>query len=114
MIEASNLSHNEFFRLNGALSQGRTEQVLQELDESESNHVREYLSYAEESRIGFASEDFLQEEMSDLRHFAKRNSGDNKLDLLSYIEAIEFKLQELRGQVEYGSEQLNKIIKAAK
>lgn len=109
-IESSNLSHAEYFLLNGALSEERTEQALTDLDEAISLDVREYAPYAEEARSGFASEDFMQEEVSDLHYFAKRLRGNNKEEFLTYIENIETKLQELRGQVEYGNEQLSKII----
>lgn len=109
-IESSNLSHAEYFHLNGVLSEDRTASVLVELEEALECSVVEYAPYAEEARSGFASEDFMQEEVSDLHYFAKRLRGSNKEELRQYIENIENKLQELRGQVEYGNEQLSKII----
>lgn len=113
-IEASHLSHEEYVHLNGALSAERTEQILSEYDEAIAMDVREFAPYAQEARAGFAEEDFLQEDVNDLYAFAKRLRGENKKDLLSYIEAIEFKLQELRNSVEYGNEQLSKIISTIK
>ncbi len=98
--------------MNGALSEDRTEQALADLQQAQSMDVRGYVPYAEEARSGFSNEDFMQEEVSDLHYFAKRLRGNNKEELLQYIENIENKLQELRGQVEYGNEQLSKIIAA--
>lgn len=114
MIESSNLTHAEYFHLNGNLSLERVENVLDDLHQAQDMDVREYADYAQEARAGFAEEDFLQEEISDLHYFAKRLRGDNKKDLITYIEAIENKLQELRGQVEYGNEQLSNIIATVK
>lgn len=110
-IESSNLSHREYLHLNGMLSQERTEQALDDLDNAISYDVREFAPYAQEARCGYASEDFAQEEVKDLREFAKRLRGGNKQDLLMYIEALESRIHELVLSAEYGNEQLNNIIK---
>lgn len=114
MIEASNLSHKEYFRLNGALSVERTEAMFEEVAEAQAYDVREFADYAIEAQCGFSDEDFLQDEVSDLYAFAKRLRGDNKKDLLSIIEAIENALQQHKNSVEFGYEQLNKIISPVK
>lgn len=109
-IESSNLTHREYLHLNGSLSTERAEQALDDLDNAVRYDVREFAPYAQEARCGYASEDFAHEEVKDLREFAKRLRGGNKQDLIMYIEALEYKIQELVQSAEYGNEQLNKII----
>lgn len=111
-IESSNLSHAEYFHLNGNLSVERTEQALNDLHEAQSFDVREYAPYAQEARSGFVQEDFLLPEIGSLRDFSKRLRGDNKKELLEYIEAIENELQQLQSSQEYAQEQLENIIRA--
>lgn len=113
-IESSNLTHAEYFHLNGNLSVERTEKALHDLQQAQALDVREYASYAEEARSGFVQEDFLMPEIGLLRDFSKRLRGDNKKELLAYIEAIENELQQLQSSQEYAQDQLENIIRATR
>ena len=110
-IESSNMTHEEYFRLNSILSIERTEQVLHALQEAQALDVREYAAYTQEARSGFASEDFLVPEVILLRHLAKHLRGDNKQDLLVIIEVIENELQQLQSGTEYANDQLSNIVR---
>ena len=114
MIESSNLTHAEYFHLNGQLSTERTEQLVTELEQAQSFDVREFASYAQEATAGYPSEDFMHEQVSDLHYFAKRLRGDNKQELLRIIEAIDDALQCQFNASDYGRSELHKIISVIK
>jgi hypothetical protein len=110
MIEGSNMTHAEYFYLNGKLSEQRTEQLLSALHDAQAFDVREYASYAQEAQSGFPEEDFLAEHTSDLHHFAKRLRGENKKELLAIIERLIQTESDVAQSGEYGYDQLRKII----
>jgi hypothetical protein len=113
-IESSNLTHEEYFHLNGALSKERTEQLITELEEAQAFDVREYASEAQEACAGFPEEDCLQQCILDLQDFAKRLRGENKKDLLMLVEALQHMQSEIASNAEYGYSKLSKIISTVK
>lgn len=114
MIEASNLSHTEYFRLNGQLSSERVEQLLDDSKIAIELDVREFAPYAQEASGQFPSEDFLHEIVSDLYYLAKRMRGETKKELLGIIESLEDALQCQANASDYGRGELSKIIQTIK
>lgn len=110
MIEASNLTHAEYFHLNGKLSEDRTEAILSNLHDAETLDVREYASYAQEACSGFPDEDFLADVISDLHYLAKNMRGNNKEQMLHIINKLDDIAQCQFNAADYGREQLHKII----
>ena len=114
MIDASNMTHEEYFRVNGKLSEQRTEQLLSTLDEAQAFDVREFASYAQEAQAGFPEEDFLADVISDLHYLAKNMRGDNKKQMLHIINKLDDIAQCQFNAADYGCEQLHKIIATIK
>lgn len=113
-IESSNLTHKEYFHLNGALSVERQEEILESLVDHESMNVQEYAPYAQEASGQYPAEDFLAEHVSDLWALSKRLRGDNKQELTKIIQSIEDALQCQVYATEYGRSELHKIISTIK
>lgn len=114
MIEAHNLTHAEYFHLNGALSKQRTEEILSTLHDAQALDVREYASYAQEAQGGFPAEDFLADVLSDLHNLTKFVRGDNKKELLRIISNLDDIAQCQFNAADYGRERLHKIIATIK
>lgn len=114
MIQASNMTHEEFYRVNGTLTPERIDAILSERDTLEAFDVREFAPCAQEARGCFIAEDFAQEHLYDLRDIAKRLRGDNRNSLLMLIERLESTIQEACQSAEYGASELDKIISTVK
>lgn len=113
-IEASNLTHAEYYHLNGMLSEQRTEALLRDYEEAQASDVCEYANEAQEACAGFPEEDFLAEHTSDLYHFAKRLRGDNKKELLEIVARLVQTESDVVSSAEYGYDKLRGIIATIK
>lgn len=110
MIDSANMTHEEFYRVNGTLTPERIDSLLDEQSNLESFDVREFTAYAQEARGCYIGEDFAQEHLDDLRDIAKRLRGDNRNSLLMLIDRLQDSVKEAVGNAEYGASELDKII----
>lgn len=110
MIHSSNMTHEEFYRVNGTLTPERIDSLLDEKGTLEAFDVREYVPCAQEAKGCFIGEDFMQEHLDDLKDIAKRLRGDNRNSLLMLIDRMESTIQEACQSAEYGASELDKII----
>lgn len=108
-IEASNMTHEEYYHINGTLSPERTEEALDALASMEA--MREASDLTTDAHSGYIAEDFLSKELKELSKIAKTMRG-NRLWLENVILDIREKvLAEVRNG-EYGAECLKGISKA--
>ncbi len=86
MIEGTNLSNNEYYKLNGSLSSDRIEALL-DLD-----GLMEFVSgthyYLEEAQGQFPEEDFLCGVVNKLHKLADKLRGDNKAAVLDIVDLV--------------------------
>lgn len=106
----TNLSAEENFRIHGAVPAEQLVELLDGVDlidkvDTAQIHMRE-------ASASFAKEDFLQEEVAELRVWLKSKRGQNKADFESLIERIEQALADQRGEAEYGADELKQALKA--
>lgn len=106
-VEASNLSHAEFYRLNGALSAERCETLIDA--EADLEQLIDASTHIDEASGCFVSEDFLSGVLSDMRALAKKVRGGNKFDLEQLIERLEEIESEEARNAEYGRDELRKL-----
>lgn len=104
MIETSNMSHAECFKLNGDLSLERIEQLI-------DNQLKEDTLPSVECKIEeavgqFPNEDFLQDIINDIGDIAKRLRGDNKKEMMDIMDRLdEIQMSTLHSS-EYGMQEL--------
>lgn len=94
MIDCSNMSHEEYYRVNGTLSPARTEQVLDDLLQLDA--LETVKAYTTDAHSGYLEEDFLSGQIKSLRALAKSLRGPNRQALLDIISSMEDSILEGR------------------
>lgn len=108
MLYSSNMTHEEFYRVNGTLTPERIDSMFEKCDEAEA--WQDLTPCIQEAHSCFIEEDFLQKEILKLQAFAKRLRGDNKAELLQLIEDMEGEITQAIASAEYGVSELNKCL----
>lgn len=108
MLDSINMTHEEFYRVNGTLTPERIDSMFNKCDEAEA--WQDLTPCIQEARSCFIEEDFLQNHIQQLQAFAKRRRGDNKAVLLDLIECMEGDITQAIASAEYGASELNKCL----
>jgi hypothetical protein len=106
-IEATNLTNEEYYRLNGTLSAERIESLLNitaNVDDSSP------AAYIEEAMGTFPKEDFLESVIKKVRAVAKRVRGDNKDDLDQILLDLEDLQSSVNNNSDYGRSELDNAL----
>ena len=105
-IEATNLTNQEYYRLNGTLSAERIEDLLRfdcAIDSSSDPSA-----YIDEAEGCFPKEDFLEHIIKKVRAVSKRVRGENKDDLDQILIDLEDLQSSVNNDSEYGRDELRK------
>jgi len=106
MLNASNLTAAEVFRINGALPVELQETLLRKAEQLDE--ARACVAHVQEAAGQYPDEDFLQDAISDLQTLAKRMRGDNRADLLALVEKLETIQTDAHNSTSYGLDELSK------
>ena len=105
MIQASNLTMEEYYRLNGTLTSSMIEELLDlRVAVEEDTGV---LVHIGEARECYPEEDFLSNHIEGLRAISRRIRGQNKEDLEEAIRALEDLETSTQQETEYGISELD-------
>ena len=110
MIDSSNLTHEECFRLNGSLSAARINEMLDTHSAYES--ATECKPCIQEARGSYPAEDFLSGVIEKLNDLRKHLRGDNREALGTIIESLDDLAQTTFYGSEYGRAELDKALEA--
>lgn len=108
VIDASNMTHAEYFRLNGTLNEARCRDLIDLSGEVDS--VSGIDAQIEEGMAQYPAKDFLAGIMDRLHALTKTMRGANRDDLKGIIEALDDLAQTTFYASEYGREELNKAL----
>lgn len=109
MIDSTNMTHAEHFRMNGTLSEAR---CLELIDLSEQAPIyKDAITKIGEAIGQFPAEDFTSDISDRLHNIAKRLRGNSKSNLLSVIEALDDLTQCTFYATEYGRSELHGALK---
>lgn len=110
MFDFSNLSHEEYYKINGSLSPKRIEDIL---DAQANLPTREALDIVkgeiQESQINI-DEDVLTDIILDAEYLAKYCKGENKSVALTLLEKIKQMEIEIQSALEYHKEKIGSAI----
>ena len=111
MFDFSNLSHEEYYKLNGNLSPKRIEDIL---DAQANLPPGEALSTVrgeiQESQVCDIGEDILTEIIMDAEYLAKWCKGENKAVATKLLEKIRQMEIQLQSALEYHNEKVKSAI----
>jgi len=108
MLTSSNLTHEEFFRLNGTLTQERIEELLDAA--SAALDPGTVAAHVLEARASFPSEDCLSEVLKGLGELAKKIRGANRDACNELFEKLDSLANQINQSTEYGAEELTKAL----
>lgn len=109
-----NLTHEERERLAFIAGHTTGAQLLGELSDSVAmlEAADDAEAYVREAYGSFVAEDWLADQLADLRTIAKRMRGANRDELEALAQSIEDARDQQAQSSEYGLEQLGKALKA--
>lgn len=105
MIEGSNMSDSEFYRMNGTLSGERIERLINITDGIDVP-ISAVDAKIWEARTCFPEEDFIQDLVHELRDLGKSLRGEKKQVLDRILVSMDEELTQLRQSAEYGISEL--------
>jgi len=109
--DSSNMTHAEYYLLNGTLSPVRCEELIEVSDAM--NRVAGHAGGIDEALGQFPDEDFLQEIIDDLGTLARNLRLDNRQTCKDIVKALELLQTETNQAAEHGREELRKVLAAA-
>ena len=114
MIDSHEMTHSEYLRLNGTLSQERIEQLVTLQEESGllAEGIDSAKVHIEEGMTQFPAEDFLEPIKSRLVELQKNLRGRNREELSGIIEALDDLAQTTFYGADYGRNELHKAVQA--
>ena len=112
-IYATNMTHAEYFRVNGTLPAERIEALL-DIASNEDQFIGNWVDTIQEARGCYVPEDFLQSRITELQALAKSMRGANRQALFDIVARIEDDIREQVQSSEYGADELGKILRACK
>lgn len=112
MINSSTMTNDEFYKINGTMSDERINAMLDSEGNYEEMHVGNFQRNAQEALAGMIDKDFLCDEVDYLKQFGKSMRGNNKVEFMSLVKRIEDALKQQIANSEYGKSELQKIIDA--
>lgn len=108
MIDSANMTHAEYYRLNGILSAPRIEALLQ-LEAL----LAELPTSTGDALAGFPDEDFLNPIIDRLRGLAQgMRTSENKNELLSCVVALQELAHDINLSAESGAHDVKQVDKA--
>lgn len=110
MFDFSNLSHEEYYKINGNLSPKRIEDILDAQANLPTSRVLDDLKgEINESKIGI-EEDCLSDILCDAEYLVKHCKGENKAVALALTEKIRQLETELQQVIEYHNDKIKSAI----
>ena len=111
MFDFSNLSHEEYYKINGSLSPKRIEDIL---DTQANLPTREALNTVrgeiQESQVCGIGEDILADALTDVEYLAKWCKGENKSVAMSLLEKLRQMEIQVQSALEYHNEKVTSAI----
>jgi hypothetical protein len=107
----TNMTLEEEFRINGTLSVSTIETVLDKMASQEEVNASGAVVYIDEASGCFPTEDFMEDELRELRTIANRLRGANKLQMLDLLERLTQERNQINQSAEYGADELKKAKK---
>lgn len=110
MIDATEMTNEEFYRLNGTLTPARIERILDAEKQVESFEGLE--AHVSEALAQLPAEDFLEPIKSRLHELSKCVRGANRTEVLAIIETLDDLAQCTFNASDYARSELNKLTAA--
>lgn len=110
MFDFSNLSHEEYYKINGNLSPKRIEDILDaQANLPTSRALDEVKGEINESKMGI-QEDYLSDILCDAEYLVKHCKGENKVVALTLAEKIRQLETDLQQAIEYHKDKIKSAI----
>lgn len=111
MFDFSNLSHEEYYKINGSLSPKRIEDIL---DTQANLPPREALNTVrgeiQESQVSGIGEDTLTDIITDVEYLTKWCKGENKSVAMKLLEKLRQMEIQMQSALEYHNEKVASAI----
>lgn len=112
MFDFSNLSHEEYYKINGNLTHKRIEDILDaQANLPTSRALDEVAGEIKESQVSIG-EDVLSDILIDVEYLAKRCKGENRDVAIALAEKVRQLETELQQALEYHNDKIKSAIES--